>query len=447
MLPERFGCHKVIEIIASGPLTEVYRAVQQPIGREVAIKALKASIAPSSPFAVSLAREVRVQSLLQHENIPRVFEFVQSDTSMWFSMELTDGFTLREVMDRAGKLEAAAAVAIALEVTRALVHMHEAGVVHGDLSPTNVLLSKDGRVRVVDFGSAQVEHMPATQEPVPIEALAEPHYMAPEQILGEPLEPRTDIFLLGILLYEMLSGVRPFSAKGDRTVAHSIRHDDPPRISDSHLSRQVTQLVATSLQKLPGDRYATTRELAQMLQEALAHLTTLTAKHVIAMALARARLIDRAPSTSRERPEMLGTMPGPVSLVPAIRMLVLMLGLIVLGGALIRLHFRSDAQAQPGTRGPLELAPPQAGSLRVLARPWAHVDIDGERIETTPFARPIPLSAGVHHVTLRHPQAPDERRVIRLAPGESVLLDVTMRIKRDPKPETSAPPQPSQQTP
>ncbi len=443
MPQERFGSFRAIASIASGPLTEVVRCVQEPLGRFAAVKTLKPSISPSSPFAVAISREAHLLASLHHESIPRVLEFVQTDDTMWFAMELVDGPTLESLLAQAGKLEPTAAYAIALELARALAHAHDRGVVHCDVRPSNILIAKDGRVVLTDFGAALAEHVPAAPEPIEAEsALEVPAYMSPEQILGEQLDPRSDLFLLGVVLYEMLAGHRPFEAHEGSSVAHSIRHDEAPALHTHapNVSRTVVKLIAACLQKMPGDRPSSAHELVDALENAYAKLTALPRSHVVALALARSQFIDRPPPIGKDHPDFAGTPLQRPSIGSALRIQLLMLALIVGGAAAIHLSFGGTFEGDVAAgRGPLELTPNQAGSLRVIAQPWAEVIVDGQPVETTPFARPIPLSAGVHHVTLRHPAAPDERRVVKIAPGEHVMLDVTMRVKTAPKPETSAP--------
>lgn len=449
--PESFGSCRVVSVLGSGPLTEVYRAVQEPIGREVAIKALKSSLSPSSPFAFSLTREARLLSLMRHENLPRVLEFVRTDDTMWLMMDLCDGYTLREVIDRAKQLEPAAAVAIAIEVARALAHSHARGVIHCNVNPSNILISKLGDVLLVDFSAAQAKDVPSSPEPVEGQtALRAPAYMSPEQILGEPIDVRCDIFSLGVVLYEMLAGVRPFDDPDERTVAHRIRHEEAPALETrtAHLPRVLSHVINTCLRKLPADRFASAGELRGALEEVYTELIDVPGKHAIAAALTRARLIDRPPALDSDSPDLrtIPRMHG--SIRGAVQMLLCMLGLIVLGGGIIHLAFQSEIEASATIgKSPLELVPAQTGYLRVLAHPWAHVIVDGQQVETTPFARPVPLAAGVHHVTLRHPAAPDEKRIVRLAAGERVVLDVSMRVKTAPRADSSTQPAPSSSTP
>lgn len=450
MEPRHFGACRVVDTIASGHVTDVFRAVQQPLGRTVAVKALKPSIAPSSPVASALDREARVLSLLRHENIARVLDFGKDEHDMWLVLEFVDGYSLRHVLSVTPKIDATTAVAITLEVARALAHAHDHAVIHGEVRPSNILVAKDGHVTLIDFGAALAENIPSSPEPVDAETiLTAPSYMSPEQILGEATDPRSDVFALGVVLYELLSGRRPFEGTDDRTLAHSIRHDEPKALDRSGVPRALGQAVARCLQKLPNDRFASARELCTSLEGIYGNLSKLPRRQVVAACLAKSRLIDRPPHIDEDRPDLLGPSATPPSVIPAARMLLGMLALLVLGGVVIHVVFHSELEARSASgRGSLPLVPDNPGELRVLANPWAHVIVDGQQVQTTPFAQPIPLPPGLHHVTLRHPHAPDERRTIRLAPGERVVLDVTMQVKRAPKPDASAPPPaPSSSTP
>lgn len=437
-----FGSCRAVEVIASGPLSEVYLAEQQPLARKVAVKALKSTISPSSPFALALAREGELLSTLHHEHIPRIHEFGQTEDAMWIVMELVDGFNLHEVIQAARKLEPKAAIAIAVGVARALAYLHDRGIVHCDVRPENILVDRNGHVSLVDFGSAQVENLPSSPEPVDGDtSLVTPAYMSPEQILGGPLDARSDVFSLGIVLYEMLTGRRPFADEEDRTAAHRIRHDDAPSLShDAEVPRGLAHLVSLCLRKLPGDRYGSGGELSEALEELAASLGAQSRRELVASSLARARLVERAAVAEPDAPVSRAVRAHSPSIVPAARMLLVMFALIFVGGGAIRFVSRTTSEDSASiARGPLELVPSRPGYLRVVARPWAHVIIDGQQVETTPFARAIALSAGTHHVTLRHPAAPDERRVIKLSAGERVVLDVTMNVRVAPRADASAP--------
>lgn len=231
-MPERVefdGC-QVVEKLRSGPVTDLYHAIQKPLGRPVLIKALSSSILPSSPFAASLEREARLLAELHHPGVLAVHDFVRRDERMWLVLEYVEGLSLEELIERVGKLNPPVATAIALEIARALSHAHGFGIVHRDVQPRNVLIGFSGNLKLINFTVAVDERMPTAPELLDGSAgFSGPSYMSPEQILGEASDPRSDLFSLGVVLYEMLSGRRPFDAPDQGTTTQRIRHESPSR--------------------------------------------------------------------------------------------------------------------------------------------------------------------------------------------------------------------------
>jgi serine/threonine-protein kinase len=433
-----FGNCRVIEHIASGPITDVYHAQQEPLGRHVAVKALRSTIAPSSPFAANLAREAELYAKLRHDNILELYDFVRTESAMWLVLEYVDGLSLAELLQKSERLPIHTAMAIGLEIARALAHAHERGIIHRDIKPSNVLVSKRGEIKLVDFGIAHDDRVPSSPEPLEGgSTFGTPAYMSPEQILGEPVDARTDIFSLGVVLYQMVAGVRPFDGPDTKSTAQRIRHSEPSSLISSlgesagaHVGpRAVERIIMRCIEKLPGDRFASCRELAASIEAILRAETSSSTEDLVTTELVRLKLIDQAPTSRRTTQASLVVDPGRASLWPAVRGFFGILVLALIGGFYIQREARktdSDTSSKPGA---LELVPARSGSLRVVARPWAEVIVDGQRIDVTPFARPIPLAGGTHYVTLKHPKAPDERRVVKITPGESVMLDVTMAVK------------------
>jgi serine/threonine-protein kinase len=428
-LPAFDGCD-VLEKVRGGPIVEQYRAVQVPLGRPVTIKALGPSLLPSSPFAAALAREARLLAKLGHPNVVALHDFVRVGDRMWLVLEHVDGTNLANVIARAGKLPQAAAVAVALAIAEGLAHAHARGVVHRDLTPENVLVSEAGDIKLTDFSVASDERLPTAPElldgPTGKRSLA---YASPEQVLGEQPDPRSDLFSLGVVLFELLAGKPPFGGADDPGTALRIRNEQPAPLTRfvPELLPAVERIVQRCLQKLPTHRYPSARELAGALGAALEELGS-DPESGVRSALSAAGLAPADPA-----PETLP--PGPRA--PAVRVLsvarvLFAAGLLLVGGtAAIQLVLqRTQGEAARAGRGKLELVPQSPAYLRVVAEPWADVVIDGQKVETTPFARPIPLSAGIHYVRLEHPQAPPERRTVDLVPGETILLDVTMRVRR-----------------
>jgi serine/threonine-protein kinase len=429
---EVFGNCRVIEQVASGPLTDVYHAVQEPLGRHVAVKALRSTIAPSSPFASHLAREAELLAKLHHDNILELYDFVKTDSAMWLVLEYVDGVSLAEILAKSERLTVHGALAVGVEIAKALTHAHDRGIIHRDIKPANVLLSRRGEIKLVDFGIAHDDRVPSSPEPLEAgSTFGTPAYMSPEQILGEPLDARTDIFSLGIVLYQLVAGVRPFDGPDTKTTAHRIRHSEPHSLASTarEIPSAFERIVMRCIEKLPGDRFGSARELASSLESFLRSETTSPTDEIIGTELARAKVVSEPPAHRRSAQQSLVIDPSRAPLWPAVRGFLGLLLFAIAGGVAIQMEAGKAEADTSGKKGPLELVPARAGFLRVVARPWAEVVVDGQRIDVTPFARPIPLSAGTHYVTLKHPKSSDERRVIKVSPGETVMLDVTMNVK------------------
>ena len=201
----------------------IYKAIQEPLDREVAIKALKPSIALDSQFAARFEREARFMASLQHENILHVYDFVKDGDSMYIVMEYVQGIDLYDLLQLSPRLPIEVAAIIALQVARALDYAHFRGIIHRDIKPANVIISYHGEVKLMDFGIARDHALADLTEAGT--GVGTPSYMSPEQILGDKLDFRSDIFSLGIVLYQMLTGRKPFVEDESRTVMQKIRLD------------------------------------------------------------------------------------------------------------------------------------------------------------------------------------------------------------------------------
>jgi serine/threonine-protein kinase len=436
-IPE-FEGYQAVALLRAGPVADLYEAVQRPLGRRVLIKALSSSILPSSPFAATLEREARLLAEMDHPNILHLFDFVRTGERMWLVLEHVEGVTLDVLLQRSVRLTPAAACAVALELARALDHAHSHGIVHRDVQPRNVLLSRRGHVKLINFAVAVDERLPTAPELLDgSTAYGGPAYMSPEQILGEAADPRSDVFSLGVVLYEALAGRRPFDAPDQRSATQRIRHDAPPPLGRAvpGLPGALERTVQRCLEKMPSERFHTTAELVTALKRLLEGLDEGTPHQLIADQLGAVGLGLREPPSESEASTSLAA-PQPLAIWKGAVGLAVLAALAVLGGLFIQfgLPHRQEAGAR-GHTPRLELAPKDGAWLRVVAQPWAHVDVDGQRVDTTPFARSIPLAPGRHYVRLSHPNAPDERRTIDVTPGETLLLDVQMMIALPPEPD------------
>jgi eukaryotic-like serine/threonine-protein kinase len=436
--------YRVIEELGSGSLSSVYKAVEEPLGRPVALKVLRATIPPSSPLAAPLDREARVLAELSHPNIGLLYAFLKTDTRMHLVLEFVDGFSLAALLKKGPRVPPGSVAAIGAAVARGLAHAHARGIVHRDIKPANVLLSRRGEVKIFDFGIAHLSPVsssapPSAQEPVglaplrleDIAAFGSPAYMSPEQILGEGVDARSDIFSLGVVLYQLLCGARPFE-RSDETerlpTAHRIRRDPPIPLHRRapEVPLALERVVMRAIEKLPADRFPSAQAMAERLEELAAAPSGLAGRvhdgALIVGALAHAGLVPPEAARVSGAP---GRRQG-ASLRRAVA------GIAALGVAAIAgggaLQATSHREGQTAGARPLELAPASPGSLHVLATPWAEVWVDGQLVDVTPFARGIPLPAGTHYVTLVHPSAPVEKRTITLAPGETRTVDVVMAV-------------------
>jgi serine/threonine-protein kinase len=442
------GAYRVTEQLGSGALATVYKAVQEPLGRVVALKVLKSTIGPSSPFAAQLEREARVLGDLGHPNVVLLYDFVKSEREMYLVLEHLDGWSLADVLKKAEarkrRLPYEATAAALCQIARALAHAHERGVVHRDLKPQNLLVSKRGEIKLCDFGIAQREKLPSADIPFSPQdgppagdhaAFGTPAYMSPEQILGEQVDARSDLFSLGVVLYQLLAGHRPFDATAakerdkDRP-SQRIRRDPPPpiRTRAPDVPRALEKIAMRLLEKHPDDRYASADEVAALLEDVVRAKTRESVAHVVARALGE---LGIAPAKRGAPPAPLATLAPKSDLTRTIGGLAAIGAVFVAGAIVVQTTSppRADARA---LAAPLPLAPKDGGALHVVASPWAEVSVDGQYVDTTPFARAIPVGAGTHWVTLRHPNAPEEKREVAIRAGETVLVDVTMKVEGGP---------------
>jgi predicted Ser/Thr protein kinase len=445
----RLGPYRIVETLGSGALSTTYKAVQEPLGRTVALKALKTQMAPTSSFGEQLEREAKILGDLLHPNIVLLLDQARSAGGRpYLVLEYVDGPSLAKVLKKKKRLPVEAALAIACQICAGLDHAHRSGVVHRDVKPSNVLLMKSGVVKMIDFGIAQRTRTTSVSDaegitpsgkfvPEPSkDAFGTPAYMSPEQILGDFVDGRSDLFSLGIVLYQMLSGSRPFEALGEEgqrpsqrpsTAPRGLRRETvaPLRERAPDVPRTVERIVMRLLEKSPQDRYASASAL---LERALRALTREEPPAIVRAALADAGFVQ----TDRTRAS--GASPGAAER-PAFTSLRLALAgqaavLVLFGLATLAVEGSGAAARDAAKAGaqPLELVPERAGGLRVVATPWANVKVDGQDVETTPFARAIPLSAGKHFVTLTHPDAPPVERDVTISAGEIATIDVTMAV-------------------
>lgn len=274
----RLGPYEIRSALGAGGMGEVYRACDTRLGRDVAIKILPESFARDSDRLHRFELEARAVAALNHPNILALFDIGTHDGSPYIVSELLEGQTLRQRLEE-GFLPARRAVEFALQVAQGLAAAHEKGVVHRDVKPDNIFLTKDGRVKILDFGLAKLAgpegaasgsdsltHGGATQTAAGM-VMGTVGYMSPEQVRGKAIDPRSDIFSFGAVVYEMLAGKRAFQGETSADTMTAILQQDPPELTQSGLqvSPALDRVVRRCLEKEASDRFQGARDLGYAL--------------------------------------------------------------------------------------------------------------------------------------------------------------------------------------
>ena len=254
---ERIGNCRIVEEVASGGMAVVYRAVQDPLGRTVAIKALKTSAAAEENVVTRFEREAKSLANLQHENIIHVYDFHRERGAMFIVMEYVQGIDLYDLLEKCGRLPYDVAAIIAMQVARALDYVHYRGIVHRDIKPANIMIARTGGVKVMDFGIARDTSFGDLTEAGT--GIGTPAYMSPEQVLGDKLDARSDIFSLGVVLYQMVTGKKPFVEDERKSAMHKIRLEK----HESARTRESRDSARAQQHHRPLPREAAARSLAQ----------------------------------------------------------------------------------------------------------------------------------------------------------------------------------------
>ncbi len=267
---ERLGRYEILEELGRGAMGVIYKAKDPVIGRFVAVKTIRLGDF-SAPGQIEelrsrLMREAQSAGVLSHPNIITIFDVGEEEGLSYFTMELVEGANLEHLIETGQRLDEAASVHIIRQAADALGFAHQRGIVHRDIKPANIMLTQDGRVKVADFGIAKVGSSKMTQTGM---LLGSPSYMAPEHFLGQPLDGRSDIFALGIVMYELVTGQPPFNAENLGTLSYKIVHEDPipPIKLKPGLNPKLNAIILKALARNPAQRFQTAEELCSALDD------------------------------------------------------------------------------------------------------------------------------------------------------------------------------------
>ncbi len=262
---ERLGQYEIADVIGVGGMATVYRALQASTGRDVALKVISSQYADDPNFAARFEHEARLFARLQHPHILPMYDFGRAENRLYLVMRLVDGGSL-DVQLRRGALPLPEAARLFTQIAGALTYAHGEGVIHRDLKPNNILLDKGGSPYLTDFGIAKVVEGSAALTATGA-VMGTPSYMAPEQWRGHEIDARTDIYALGVMLYEMLTGTVPF--KGDTPYVLMYKHFDeaplPPAQLNATLPEGVNAIIQRAMAKNMADRFTSANTMADAL--------------------------------------------------------------------------------------------------------------------------------------------------------------------------------------
>ena len=266
-----YGRYQIEEELGKGSMGVVYRAHDPQIDRLLALKVLRHDRVTSEAFVQRFLKEAKAIGRLSHPNIVTVYDVGRDHGTIYIAMEFLEGSPLNEVIQEK-RLTLGEIVDLGVQVAEALDYAHQKGIVHRDIKPTNIIVTPDGQAKITDFGIARIEDPSATQQTQAGEILGTPIYMSPEQVMGRPVDGRSDLYSLGVILYELSTQKRPFRGNSIAAIFKAITQDTPaePAITDSSISRELSGLIMQSLNKRPDERLQTGKAMAEALKACLA---------------------------------------------------------------------------------------------------------------------------------------------------------------------------------
>ena len=255
------GRYEIVELIGVGGMAEVYKGIDVYDNKTVAIKILKKEYAENEEFLRRFRNESKAISVLSHPNIVKIYDIGFSEKIQYIVMEYIDGITLKEYIEEEKVLTWKDTVHFVIQILRALQHAHDKGIVHRDIKPQNIMMFTDGTIKVMDFGIAKFgreEGKTATDQ-----AIGSVHYISPEQASGDVTDAKSDIYSVGAMMYEMLTGRKPFDSDNPVAIAVMHMHDIPerPRAINPDIPDGLEEIVLRAMEKAPEDRYQTTAEM------------------------------------------------------------------------------------------------------------------------------------------------------------------------------------------
>jgi predicted Ser/Thr protein kinase len=441
----------------------VYQGYDPVIGRTIAIKTmLTEGLTPQefAEFKARFQREAQAAGVLSHPNIVNVFDYGEDSGILYLIMEYLEGKSLEKLVEGQNILPIETIIPMYDQVCSALDHAHQHGIVHRDIKPANIMILDNGIVKVTDFGIAKMVSMGMTQAG---QVLGTPNYMSPEQVKGRQIDGRSDIFSLGIILYDLVTGEMPFAGQNITTVIYKIINENPipPRELDASIHPGLSYVICKALAKSPEERYQTCRELADDLKnfKYLGGPATPSATVMLKVPALQSTQLERAAAPTVESPtppiapaESAPTAPieqpspeqAPIQVkapayqkphaLPMMWILMALLGVVILGilggGGYFYFH-----------KGKPQVASPPVGQLHIDSNvPGARISVDGQSGPdwVTPYTIPG-LSPGSHQVVVSKEGYDNYQQAVTIEGGKTNSVDASLPAQApEPPSETLA---------
>jgi len=261
LMPASIGKYKILGKLGKGGMGDIYKAMQEPLNRVVAIKVLPPQFSRDDEFSKRFEIEAKAISLLQHQNIVTIHEYGEDDGYRYIAMQYIDGMDLGNYIAETKVIAVSDIIDFSKQICRGLLYAHTHNVVHRDIKPQNILLDKNNVIHITDFGIAKI--FSTTDITVTGSTVGTPEYMSPEQAQGKKIDAQSDIYSLGIVMYEMLTRKPPFVANNSMAVAYKQVHEPPmpPSVKRKDTPKQLELIILKSIKKEKRDRYESVEEL------------------------------------------------------------------------------------------------------------------------------------------------------------------------------------------